>query len=171
MSWTTLAGIDDLPGHLAGYGPITADQARALAADGAWRRLLTDPATGVLLDYGHTVYRPPQALQDFVRARDVTCTFPTRHTPAHRTEIDHHHRGRTAGRPAPQLRRPLRVDQPRQNLVPLAGPPPPRRRGLRWTSPSGIVTERPATQIGPTDTEQAQAAARKHPPDPDPPPF
>ncbi len=89
VSWTTLAGIDDLPGHLAGYGPITADQARALAADGVWRRLLTDPASGVLLDYGHTVYRPPQTLQDFVRARDVTCTFPTSNTPAHRTETDH----------------------------------------------------------------------------------
>ncbi len=90
VSWTTLAGIDDLPGHLAGYGPITADQARALAADGVWRRLLTDPATGVLLDYGHTVYRPPQVLQDHVRARDVTSTFPTDNTPAHRAEIDHH---------------------------------------------------------------------------------
>ena len=89
VSWTTLAGLDDLPAMLAGYGPITAEQARALAADGVWRRLLTDPASGVLLDYGRDQYRPPQVLQDHVRGRDVTSTFPTDNTPAHRAEIDH----------------------------------------------------------------------------------
>jgi hypothetical protein len=36
----TLAGVEDEPGWLDGYGPITADTARALAADdtGTWRR-------------------------------------------------------------------------------------------------------------------------------------
>ncbi len=89
VSWTTLAGLDDLPARLAGYGPITADQARTLAADGVWRRLLTDPISGVLLDYGRDLYRPPQVLRDFVRTRDVTSTFPTDNAPAHRAEIDH----------------------------------------------------------------------------------
>ncbi|HEY2172364.1 MAG TPA: DUF222 domain-containing protein, partial [Mycobacteriales bacterium] len=40
---TTLAGIDDQPGELAGYGPVTAAVARDLAEGGTWRRLLTDP--------------------------------------------------------------------------------------------------------------------------------
>ncbi|MEO6087500.1 MAG: DUF222 domain-containing protein, partial [Umezawaea sp.] len=34
--------LDDQPGELAGYGPITADTARELAGDATWRRLLTD---------------------------------------------------------------------------------------------------------------------------------
>ncbi|WP_246097880.1 HNH endonuclease signature motif containing protein [Rhodococcus spelaei] len=38
---TTLLGLDDLPGYLAGYGPIDADLARELAEDGTWRKVLT----------------------------------------------------------------------------------------------------------------------------------
>ena len=85
----TLIGLDDGPGGLAGYGPIPASVARALAAEGTWRRLLTDPATGALLDYGRTRYRPPANLADFVRARDVTCRFPTCRQPAWRADLDH----------------------------------------------------------------------------------
>src|SRR5215475_3438709 len=48
---STLMGFDDQPGDLAGYGPIPADLARELAAEGTWRRLLTDPLSGTLLDY------------------------------------------------------------------------------------------------------------------------
>ncbi|PFG38530.1 uncharacterized protein DUF222 [Georgenia soli] len=50
--------------HLDGYGPITPDIARALAAGGTWRRLITDPLSGVVTDLGRTRYRPPAALQD-----------------------------------------------------------------------------------------------------------
>ncbi len=39
---TTLAGHDDDPGHLAGYGPVTAQTARDLAATSTWRRVDTD---------------------------------------------------------------------------------------------------------------------------------
>jgi hypothetical protein len=42
---STLFGLDEQPGELAGYGTITADQARQMAAQGTWRRILTDPAT------------------------------------------------------------------------------------------------------------------------------
>ncbi|HSV65422.1 MAG TPA: DUF222 domain-containing protein [Mycobacteriales bacterium] len=35
---TTLAGMDDKPGELAGYGPISAAMTRELAAAGTWRR-------------------------------------------------------------------------------------------------------------------------------------
>jgi hypothetical protein len=65
--------------------------ARRLAADqtGTWRRLLTDPATGQLLDYGHTTYRPPRDLTDFVIARDQVCTFPGCRRRAHHCELDH----------------------------------------------------------------------------------
>jgi hypothetical protein len=85
----TLLGLDDLPGELGGYGPIPADMARRLAQDGTWRRLLTDPVTGVLLDRGDTTYRPGADLTDAVIARDVTCTHPYCGQPSWRCELDH----------------------------------------------------------------------------------
>jgi hypothetical protein len=91
VSADTLLTLDDEPGHLAGYGAITAHTARRLAAetDATWRRLLTDPDTGHLLDYGRTTYRPPQALVDFVLARDSVCFFPSCNQPGYLCDIDH----------------------------------------------------------------------------------
>lgn len=86
---TTLLGLDDLPGELAGYGPVPADMARAIARDGTWRRLLTDPATGALVERGSTAYRPGADLTAAVVARDVTCTFMGCGQPAWRCELDH----------------------------------------------------------------------------------
>src|SRR5262245_25504172 len=86
---TTLLGLDDQPGELAGYGPIPAGLARLLAAGGTWRRLLTDPRTGALLELGRTTYVPPAALADQVRARDVTCRFPGCRRPAIGCDLDH----------------------------------------------------------------------------------
>lgn len=87
----TLLGLDDEPGDLAGYGPITAATARRYAADesGTWRRLLTDPDTGALLDLGRDSYRPVQRLRDFVWARDSVCCFPTCGQPGYRCEFEH----------------------------------------------------------------------------------
>ena len=75
--------------ELTGYGPITPAQAQAITADGTLRRLLCDPATGALLDYGRTTYRPPTALADHVLTRDATCIMPGCRQPSYRTEIDH----------------------------------------------------------------------------------
>jgi Domain of unknown function (DUF222) len=86
---STLLGLDERPGELDGYGPITADVARRLAAHGTWRRLLTDPATGALLNYGTTRYAPPADLVDHVHARDMTCRFPTCSRPARLCQFDH----------------------------------------------------------------------------------
>ena len=87
----TLLGLDDEPADLAGYGAITAETARRYAADqsGTWRRLLTDPDTGALLDIGRDTYRPAQRLRDFVQARDGMCCFPTCNQPAYRCEFEH----------------------------------------------------------------------------------
>jgi hypothetical protein len=91
VALSTLLGVDEQPGELAGHGPIPATLARRLAADesGTWRRLVTDPLTGGLLDYARTTYRPPKDLAEFVIARDQTCTFPTCSRRAHRCELDH----------------------------------------------------------------------------------
>jgi hypothetical protein len=87
----TLLGLDDEPAELTGHGPITAQHARELAAasDATWQRLLTDPDTGQLLDYGRTTYRPPQDLTDFVLARDPVCFFSHCHQPGYLCDIDH----------------------------------------------------------------------------------
>ena len=85
----TLLGLADDPGELAGYGPIPASAARALAADGEWRRLVTDPTSGALLDYGRRTYTPPAALVDFLLARDGTCRFPGCPRPAELCDLDH----------------------------------------------------------------------------------
>ena len=68
---------------------VPALTAWALAAGGTWRRLITDPASGVVIDVGRTRYRPPAGLADLVRARDRACVFPTCQTPAERCDIDH----------------------------------------------------------------------------------
>ena len=69
--------------------PVPAMTAWALAAGGTWRRLVTDPVSGVVLDVGRTRYRPPTGLADLVRARDRACVFPTCQIPAERCDIDH----------------------------------------------------------------------------------
>lgn len=85
----TLAGRDNNPAELDGYGPIDADLARHITATGTWQRVLTDPATGQVVDVGRKRYRPPKALADYVRARDQHCYFPTCSMPASRCDLDH----------------------------------------------------------------------------------
>jgi hypothetical protein len=85
----TLLGLSENPGQLAGYGAIPASVARALASDGKWKRFITDPQTGALLDYGRETYQPPQVLIDFLIARDRTCRFPGCRRSAALSDLDH----------------------------------------------------------------------------------
>lgn len=85
----TLLGLADHPGEILGFGPVPAPVARRLATDAGWRRLVTEPVTGHLLDFGRTVYSPPQELLDFIIARDRTCTFPGCRFPAYACDADH----------------------------------------------------------------------------------
>lgn len=85
----TLMGLAENPGQLAGYGAIPASLARTLAAEGKWKRFITDPTTGALLDFGRESYEPPQALVDFLLARDRTCRFPGCRAPARSGDLDH----------------------------------------------------------------------------------
>ena len=86
---STLLGLDDAPADLDGYGPIDAVRARALADGGIWRRIVTDPLTGQVLDVGRQRYRPPAGLAEFVRTRDTTCAAPGCTVPARKADLDH----------------------------------------------------------------------------------
>ncbi len=88
IPYDVLLGADH-PCHLDGHGPITADQARMIAADGTLTRLVTDPLTGTLLDYGRTRYEPPDTLRQFVITREQTCSFIGCTHPARRGQLDH----------------------------------------------------------------------------------
>ena len=77
------------PCDLAGHGSISTEQALALIGGGDLYRMICDPESGMLLDYGHTRYRPPPHLAEFVRRRDGECPLPTCHHPAERGQIDH----------------------------------------------------------------------------------
>ena len=97
----TLLGLADNPAELVGVGPIPAEVATALAAeDGAtWRRLVVEPVSGTLLDFGSVIYRPPKALRDYLVARDRRCRFPGCRRRAEACDVDHaipHPHGPTA---------------------------------------------------------------------------
>jgi hypothetical protein len=87
---STLMGVSDEPGELAGYGPIPADLARELAADSksTWRRMLTDPQDGQVVEVGDRRF-PSPGLARAVRARNRHCIFPGCGKPAINCEIDH----------------------------------------------------------------------------------
>lgn len=89
VALSTLLGLDDGPADLAGYGPITAEAARALARDGTWRRIVTDPLNGAVLDVGRTRYRPPADLDRHVRTRDRTCARPGCAAASDSCDLDH----------------------------------------------------------------------------------
>ena len=88
---TAALGVDAQPGHVAGYGWLPAQRALTLAAqqDATWQRVLTDTATGQVLDVGRHKYRPPAALRDHLRVAFPTCTGPGCTRPAHLCDLGH----------------------------------------------------------------------------------
>ncbi len=89
VAGTTLAGADDRPAELDGYGPIHPDIARDLAGrNTGWSRLFLDP-DGMVVQTD--TYTPTEGMRRFLRARDQHCRFPGCRMPAHRCDIDHNH--------------------------------------------------------------------------------
>ena len=86
---TSNAGVAEI----AGVGPVGTDVVRGLLADPdvafTMRRLVTDPLTGHLLDYGRKTYQVPDRLRDFITARDHTCRFPGCRRKASNCQVDH----------------------------------------------------------------------------------
>lgn len=89
---TTLMGLANRPGELAGFGTVTADVARQIAErqqDAVWRFSVVNPRTGQVVHSGRTNRRPTQAVSDTVVARDRQCRAPGCRAPASRTDLDH----------------------------------------------------------------------------------
>jgi hypothetical protein len=88
---STLAGTDEQPANLAGYGPVPAVLARRLAVDAATHQLAcVDDSTGRCRWIGkRTPYRPAQWMLDQVSARDPVCRHPGCRRPAVQCQIDH----------------------------------------------------------------------------------
>jgi hypothetical protein len=84
-------GIDTLQAAAAAFTGtgIDSDLAQAVAADATWHRILTDPATGDVVDANPRRYRPSHRLAEHIRARDQHCRFPGCRQAAHRADIDH----------------------------------------------------------------------------------
>ncbi len=91
VDFLTLIGARKDPATLAGYGPIPDWLVREIATepDSTWSRLITDSATGQLLEAGADKYRSPASLARLIMARDRECTQPGCHCPAEFSEIDH----------------------------------------------------------------------------------
>jgi len=90
IPFLTLLNASEEPGHLDGYGPIPAGQARELAAGAtSWHRILTDPENGTILSIGRQSYKPPADMVRLVRSRDPVCTGIGCDTPARNCQIDH----------------------------------------------------------------------------------
>lgn len=84
----TLRGFSEELGLLAGFGVIPADQARAVAADGVWRRVLTDPS-GRALEISERTYRPSAHLAALIRSDRPECSAPWCSRDARRCDLDH----------------------------------------------------------------------------------
>jgi hypothetical protein len=97
----TLLGHTGTPAHLDGYGPISPDTARTLAANApSFARILTDPVTSAILDFDRSKYAVPADLKHVVRLQHDTCTAPGCNKRAVHCHLDHTHPfGTTDGSP------------------------------------------------------------------------
>ncbi len=162
---STLAGQDDQPAELDGYGPIPASMARRIAAlPGAVRHEIPVDNHGHILvqntDTADT-YTPPARIARTVIARDVTCVHPGCGRSAHYCDLDHRN---TLAR---------RADLRRQPRTTLPTPPQPetpqpmatnqtRRRQLRMDQPDQTRLSLPATPVTRTRrTDRARAERRR----------
>jgi hypothetical protein len=91
VSLTTLLGVTDGTGEIPGYGFVQAHHVREIAtvAGSVWRRLVTDPANGRLLDLGTERYVPTPQMRDLVVHRDGVCRGPGCTVEARHCDLDH----------------------------------------------------------------------------------
>jgi hypothetical protein len=98
FSVETLLGLANDPGFLKGFGPISAEQVRAIALDllqnGSWRCAAVDDTHNTLVGLGRrtytTRYRAPRHLRRYTSTLyGQQCAFPTCTTHARHCDYDH----------------------------------------------------------------------------------
>ncbi|KQO11317.1 hypothetical protein ASF06_01210 [Agreia sp. Leaf244] len=122
----TLLGVGDEPAILRGYGPIDPVTAARLTADAtSWRRILTDPITGRILQLSPTDYRPTKEMRDHATLVHPYCDHTLDFAGGGLTEDENlaplsptHHRVKHHTR--------WQIEQGEDNT-------------LIWTSPAGLV--------------------------------
>ena len=87
---STLAGEDEDPTYLDGFGILDADSARDLAAHATTRIIGVDP-TRIIDTLATMRYRPGKHVQAFVRTGELCCTFPGCNNPVWLADLDHTH--------------------------------------------------------------------------------
>ncbi|MCC5035162.1 HNH endonuclease [Streptomyces sp. WAC 00631] len=158
VSLDTLIGVDEEPGQLKGYGPVSATAARevAFAPGTIWRRLITHPKTGLLVKTDPTTYKPTADTQRHVIARDMTCTFPSCQMPAHRCDLDHiqpfdHENPTAGGRTEPGNLMPLcRRHHLLKHRTRWQAERNPDTGEVTWTAPTGHTYTNPPHTPTPT---------------------
>jgi hypothetical protein len=146
---TTLLGLRDTPGELEGYGPITAEMARELAEHAHWRRIITDPVDGTVLDVGRRRFATA-GLARYVRERDRKCRFPGCPRQARDCDLDHTERYTDFGVTADFNIELLceRHHQMKDSAFTGWTLTQPAPGHLEWTSPTGEVY-----RVGPTPAD------------------
>ena len=129
---TTLLGLTDHPAEVPGLGPVPADIARELAADGRWRLLITDPATGQVAATGSRTYTPTAALARLIRAREPSCRMPGCNRQAINCDLDH------------TIPWPAEPGSVESNLGPLCR----RHHNLKTHHGFGLTSQQPPNQPG-----------------------
>jgi len=171
---TTLLGLDDRPGTVEGQ-PLPADMARSVAGSSKfWYRMLTDPATGRVLDDVAHRYEPDRATRLSVLGAWQACTLPGCSRPARECEIDHgipfdHDHPERGGRTEPANLHPL---CPAHHQAKTEGRITMRRTGhdrVEWVLPLGTTATTIAPRVddggiltvasAPTDTGTRRAAS------------
>jgi hypothetical protein len=156
VSLETLAGVEDEPAWLDGYGPVIAQTARELASDetGTWRRLILDPIFGQVIDYGTTRYRPPKHLTELDRPRGYL-RIPALQPPRQvlRTGSCHSIPGRRYQRREPRPR--MQTRPPWQTQRRLDSPTKPRRHHHLDQPPRPRIHQPPTRTVDPAQRRVA----------------
>ncbi len=164
VSLPTLIGLADDPAEVPGLGPIPADVARALAADGSWRAWIAD-AAGTVTATGTRGYVPSAPLARLVRAREPHCRFPGCRQPATRCDLDHAVPWPTGATTAANLGPLCRRHHNLKTHTPWALSPLPEHleagglgTGWQWRTPAGFtITDSPEPPLDPTCSRPAPA--------------
>ena len=93
VSLQTLLGLNDHPGILDLYGPVTAQMVREMATNAIWRCVAVDDTHGTVLGVGKNTYShgytPGTNLKTFLEVASPVCEVPWCTAKAERCDIDH----------------------------------------------------------------------------------